>query len=465
MARRGRLDGAAPGADGRQRLVVVVDDDPTQRLVISRLLEREGYRVVAFGDGRAALDGLTQLLPDCLCLDMVMPGLGGLEVLARIRGRNLALPVIVLTADTAIESVVDAMRLGAYDYLAKPIDSTRLATAIRNAVERHGMERRLQRLERVVAGTPIPGIVGASARMRDLFADIDRAASSDITVLVQGESGTGKELVARAIHEGSGRRAGPFQAINCAAVPEQLMESELFGHEAGAFTGAASRRRGVLEHAEGGTLLLDEIGELPLPLQAKLLRALQERRFRRVGGADEVASDFRLLAATNRNLAEEVKAGRFREDLFFRVAVFDIEVPPLRERRDDIPPLARHFAQELAAAAARPPAELSPEACDALVRYDWPGNVRELRNTIERALVVCDGPMLRRRDLPPRIQEAAGGGGEAVAAPFDPGPSLELAEIERCAIAEALRRTGDNHAAAAKLLGIGRATLYRKLKA
>jgi DNA-binding NtrC family response regulator len=461
----------APRADGKRRLVVIVDDDPTQCLVISRLLVREGYGVEVFHDGQSALDGLALLMPDCLCLDMVMPGLSGIEVLERIRSRHLALPVIVLTADTSVGSVVEAMRLGAYDYLAKPIDRTRLATAIRNAVERHGMERRLKRLERVAEGRPYPGIVGSSPRMRDLFAEIDRVAASDITVLVHGESGTGKELVARAIHDSSGRRSGPFLAINCAAVPEPLMESELFGHEAGAFTGAASRRRGMLELADGGTLLLDEIGELPQPLQAKLLRALQERRFRRVGGTSEIASDFRLLAATNRNLADDVRSGRFREDLYFRVAVFEIEVPPLRERRDDTPLLARHFADELAAAAARPGVELSNEACAALVRYDWPGNVRELRNTMERALVVCDGGTIRLCDLPQRLQEAGGGakpamsGGAGGTATW-PGAddALDLAQLEHKAIAEALRRAEGNHARAAKLLGLSRATLYRKLK-
>jgi len=471
MQKREKGGAKSPGAEGKQRLVVIVDDDPTQCLVISRVLEREGYGVAVFHDGQSALDGLMLLLPDCLCLDMVMPGLSGLEVLQRVRARHLDLPVIVLTADTTVGSVVEAMRLGAYDYLGKPIDRTRLATAIRNAVERHGMERRLKRLERVVEGRPYPGIVGASSRMRDLFTEIDRVAASDITVLVHGESGTGKELVARAIHENSGRRSGPFLAINCAAVPEPLMESELFGHEAGAFTGAASRRRGMLELADAGTLLLDEIGELPQPLQAKLLRALQERRFRRVGGADEIASDFRLLAATNRNLADDVRAGRFREDLYFRVAVFEIEVPPLRERREDIPLLARHFADELSAGASRPGVELSPEACDTLVRHDWPGNVRELHNTIERALVVCNGGAIQPRDLPQRIRDA-GDGVEAVTPAGTGGTAswpgadgvLEIAELERRAIAEALRRTGGNHARAAQLLGLSRATLYRKLK-
>jgi DNA-binding NtrC family response regulator len=271
--------------------VIVVDDDTVQCMVLRRVLETSGHSVACFHDGTSCFAGLSELLPECMVLDLKMPGLSGLEVLERVRARLPQLPVIVVTADEAVDSVVGAMRLGAYDYLVKPIDPTRFTTAVRNAVERNQLQRRLQRLERESQQSAAFGMVGVCPAMKQLFADIDRLAATDITVLIHGESGTGKELVARAVHDRSSRARGPYLALNCAAIPHELLESELFGHEKGAFTGAGARHEGVIERADGGTLLLDEIAELSLPVQAKLLRVLQERRCARVGGTAEVASD------------------------------------------------------------------------------------------------------------------------------------------------------------------------------
>ena len=481
-------------ADGKgaKGLVVVVDDDPGQCILLEGVLEADGYAVEVFHDGESFLSGFSRLLPECVCLDLVMPGLGGLQVLEHVRSRHPQLSVVVLTADRAVESVVDAMRLGAYDYLVKPIERTKFVTVIHNAVERHHMQRRLSRLEREVQQRGYGGLIGSSPAMKELFAEMDRVAASDITVLIHGESGSGKELVARAIHDNSARRSGAYLALNCAAISDPLLESELFGHEKGSFTGATGRHVGMVERADGGTLLLDEVGELSLPLQAKLLRVLQERRYRRVGATEELPSDFRLIAATNRDLGEEVRTGRFREDLFFRIAVFELDVPTLRERPDDIPLLAHHFLQELVVETGRAPVRLSPEVLEPLLAHSWPGNVRELRNTIARSLVVCTGDTILPQHLPPkfratvarsgpqaspadRSREAAPSAGPPGFPAADHGPSgpstspadggaLDLEAMERRHIQDALQRSGGNVAKAARSLGIARNTLYRKIE-
>lgn len=461
-------------AEGGESLVLVVDDRADVRRLVSTILSREGYRVEAFASGEDCLASLARLLPDAIYLDLDMPGLGGLETLERIRAKNLNVPVIMLTADDNVESVVSAMRLGAYDYILKPARRQKLATVTKNAIERYRMGLHITSLEREARGHGYSEIIGRSDAMMEVFRQMDRLAATDITLLVHGESGTGKELVAQAIHAHSARAQGPFVALNCAAIPETLQESELFGHEKGAFTGATESRKGKFELADNGTLFLDEVAELSLPLQAKLLRTLQEGTFQRVGGSHELQSDFRLIAATHRNLAEEVQAARFREDLYFRVVVFELELPLLRERTEDIEALVEHF---LAAHAKKHASTLkiSPEALDVLRAYPWPGNVRELENVIQRAIVFCDSGVIGTEHLPPRIRsddqltptratEVTPIDVDASTASAHAPEELNLDVLERRAIERAMTLSGGNVTEVGRLLGISRATLYRKLK-
>ncbi len=466
-------------------LTMVVDDDHSIRQAVGLWLEKAGFAVESFEDGEACLTALGRTLPDCICLDLHMPGLSGIEVLTRIKAHHPRLPVIMLTAETAVDTVVAAMQAGAYDYLPKPLDRTKLVATVGNAVSHHQLAVRVTQLEREVDGRGYAGIVGASTPMRRLYRAMDRVAPSDVTVLVQGESGTGKELVAHGLHEASGRRQAPFVAVNCAAIPETLEASEFFGHERGAFTGAEQRRAGRFEQANGGTLFLDEVGELSLSLQAKLLRVLQERTFQRLGGNAEIHSDFRLIAATHRNLEDEVRAGRFREDLFFRIVVFEFDLPPLRARGNDLQVLAMHFLSRMAESGGHESLRLSPAALGALFSYHWPGNVRELQNAMEHAAVISSGGEIRPGDLPARIfKKGVDLRGDTVAndavAGWEPTtqpsavvpPDFEptedsvrtLDEIERDAIERAIERTGGNLSEVVRQLGIGRTTLYRKIK-
>jgi two-component system, NtrC family, response regulator AtoC len=454
------------------------------------------------------------MMPDAICLDLNMPGIGGLETLDVIKERQRHLPVIILTADHTVDSVVSAMQRGAYDYLVKPIDRTKLVTIVANAVERYRMSMRLRQLEREVGGEGYANIVGNSPTMKELYRQMDRVAASDITILIHGESGSGKELVAQAIYEASGRKSGPFVALNCAAIPETLQESEIFGHEKGAFTGAVARHSGKFEQANGGCLFMDEVAELSLTLQAKLLRAIQEKRFHRVGGSTQVRSDFRLIAATHRNLLEMVKQGYFREDLYFRIAVFELEVPPLRERGEDVALLADRFLDRYRPKG-QPRPRLSNDVIELLKAYSWPGNVRELENIMQRCLLIAKEGMVVPEDLPPRLRQehaaeiegsteelelqrvpvtvspnvnagasanpSTNANGVAMP-PSVSSPSaarrepetprrssrletLDLQELERRAIQQALEEANGNLSQVVRLLGIGRTTLYRKLKA
>jgi DNA-binding NtrC family response regulator len=447
-----------------------VDDDEDLAGIVSCWLGGAGIDVECVASGEECLATLGRSLPDAVCLDLSLPGLSGLETLDRLRTRHAALPVIILTAERTIDTVVDAMRRGAYDYVPKPLDETKLVTTVKNAAERSRLEARVRRLEREASGKGYPGLLGRSGPMTLLFRQLDRVATTDITVLLHGESGTGKELAARALHTASQRRSGPFVALNCAAIPETLQEAELFGHEKGAFTGAATRRVGRLEEADGGTLFLDEVAEMPLGLQAKLLRALQEKAFARVGSGGEVRSDFRLVAATHRDLFREVGAGRFREDLFYRIAVFELAVPPLRERGEDVLLLAGAFLDEIAETPGGRRFSLAVETRTLFLAHDWPGNVRELRNALQHASVLAAGEEIHPDDLPRRIREARArraDGDVAATAPReteDSSPVLDLAAMERHAVEDALRRTGWDIAEAVRLLGIGRTTLYRKIK-
>jgi DNA-binding NtrC family response regulator len=452
-------------------LILLVDDDVSHCRLLERWLTGGGYEVTTFATGEACLAALAELLPSAVCLDLHMPGIGGLATLEKLRLATPHVPVIMLTADGEVENAVKAVQIGAYDYLVKPVNRSKLLTEVRNAVERGRMAIRLMQLEREADGGDYSGLIGQSPPMISMFRQMDRLATSDISVLIHGESGSGKELVARAIHDHSGRSSGPFAAVNCAAIPESLQESELFGHEKGAFTGATQRKSGRFEEADRGTLFLDEVAELSLSLQAKLLRALQGKNFRRVGGTREISSDFRLITATHRDLENEAKNGRFREDLFFRVAVFELEIPALRERGDDIPVLALHFLEKYAADGVAP--ILSADALRILTAYSWPGNVRELENAIQHSLVVSSGVQLRAPDLPPRIRSAAR---EAEASSptadhllepdgnHDSMPLTTLAELERLAIERTIKHTKGNLSEACRVLGIGRTTFYRKLK-
>ena len=470
--------------DERKHLVVLVDDDRNLCDLVERFLERAGHRVVVFHDGESFLAALGAMMPDAICLDLSMPGIGGFETLELIKERQSQLPVIILTADHAVDSVVGAMQRGAYDYIVKPIDRTKLITTVGNAVEHYRMSMRLRQLEREVEGEGYQNLVGDSPQMKELYRQMDRVAASDITILIHGESGSGKELVAQAIYESSGRSSGPFVALNCAAIPETLQEtlqeSEIFGHEKGAFTGAVSRHIGKFEQSDGGCLFMDEVAEL------SLTRAIQEKRFHRVGGSTQVRSDFRLIAATHRNLLQEVQKGRFREDLYFRIAVFELEVPPLRARDDDVILLAERFLGRYKSKG-QPRSRLSREVVDILKAYNWPGNVRELENIVQRCLLIAKGNTIVPDDLPPRLSASATDEGSArsVADPVPPvtaaaaaatstanaGGSgsrldtLDLKELERRAIQQALVEANGNLSQVVRILGIGRTTLYRKLKA
>lgn len=419
--------------------ILVAEDDPSFGSLLADILESAGHKAVLVDDGAKALEALRQGSYDLLISDQRMPVVDGLELLRRLPALNVVVPVIMLTAYGSIPDAVEAVRLGAAEYLTKPLPSPAALLAV---VKRLLAPR--ERGEELVTVDPT---------MQRVLALVDRVAVRDLPVLVTGESGTGKELIARRLHRHSARREGPFVAVNCAALPESLAESELFGHEKGAFTGAEKDRTGRFEEANGGTLFLDEIGDLPLSLQAKLLRALEDGAVRRVGGRKDIPVSVRLIAATNRDLAQAMEAGQFRRDLYYRLAVVRIELPPLRERIGDIPVLARHFLTSLAARHGIPTCELTPEALAALERYPWPGNVRELRNVLERALVVRAGMPITARelDLPLPASPVA-------------GIPLDRESRDREALLEALRRADGNRERAAELLGISVRTLYYRLR-
>ncbi len=439
--------------------VWVVDDDPAVRQLLSFLVSSQGHQVESFASGREVLAHVGEP-PDAVLLDLMMPEVDGVEVLRELRRRAPGLPVIVLTALNDVRSAVEVTKLGAFDYLLKPFDQERLLVTLRNAVSQRELGREVTRLK-VELGERyhLRHMVGSSPPMRRVYEQIERVLESDISVFISGESGTGKELVAKAIHYGSGRSAGPFVDVNCAAIPEGLQESELFGHERGAFTGAVAAHAGKFEQANGGTVFLDEVGEMSGSAQARLLRVLQERSLQRVGGVRRVDLDVRVISASNRDLAALVREGTFRQDLFYRLVVFPIHLPPLRQRRDDIPLLVEHFLAKHAADAGRRVDRVQPAAMARLQAYDWPGNVRELENVVHRALLVTPGPELRAEDLPLEL-------------PLSPDLPLELPaggdrtleELERWAIQETLRRADGNVSDAARRLGIGRSTLYRKME-
>ena len=458
----------------RQDTAWVIDDDQSFRWVLEKALQKEGIAVRTFETGAPVLDALKRQQPDVILTDIRMPGMSGLELLEALGTEAADVPVIIMTAHSDLESAVASYRGGAFEYLPKPFDMDEAVRLTRRAIE----HRRRQRPAREGIEEQLPEIIGEAPAMQEVFRAIGRLSRSNITVLINGESGTGKELVARALHRHSPRANGPFVAINIAAIPKELLESELFGHEKGAFTGATAQRKGRFEQATGGTLFLDEIGDMPVDLQTRLLRVLSEGKFYRVGGHEQVETDVRIIAATNQDLEERVKDGRFREDLFHRLNVIRVHLPPLRARREDIPLLARYFLKQSATELAVEPKQLLPETAAAMARLSWPGNVRQLENTCRWLTVMAPGQTIRVEDLPPELssedgQAATQDGWRAglkhlIEQKLAHGESNILEtlnpEFERILLQAALAHTGGRKQEAAVRLGWGRNTLTRKLK-
>ncbi len=446
------------------RRVLVVDDEENIRLVLRTLLKKHGYEVEVADGGEAALAALDLFDPDVILTDVRMPRMGGLDLLGALRAKQHPATVIVMSAYGNIDLAIEAMKAGAYDYVGKPFKPDEVVLALRKAEERESLRRENRALkEQIQKDNQFESILAKSREMLDIFKTISKIADFKTTVLITGESGTGKELVARAIHGKSARKASPFVAINCGAIPENLLESELFGHKKGAFTDASTDRRGLFEEADGGTLFLDEIGELPVNLQVKLLRVLQEEHIRRLGDTKDVKVDVRIIAATHRDLTADVKAGRFREDLFYRINVLAIHIPPLRSRREDVSLLIDHFVTRNNARLGTSIRGLSPEARKLLLEYAWPGNVRELENTIERAMVLAESDVLQTGDLPERIREAL----DPVQVHLASGElsvKKTTAAIEEILIRRALQKTKGNRTRAADLLEISHRALLYKIK-
>ncbi|OFW19723.1 MAG: Fis family transcriptional regulator [Acidobacteria bacterium RIFCSPLOWO2_12_FULL_66_21] len=435
--------------------ILIVDDEEIVRESLTGWLEKDGYTVASAADGPSAIEKLHHEPWAILLVDMKMPGMDGLQVLEQARKIQPQATTVIMTAYATVETAVSAMKIGAYDYLVKPFDPEELSLMIQKIVRQDELLRENETLRRALKRDyHFRDLVSKSALMQNVFELARTAARSQSTILVLGESGTGKELLARAIHIESPRHSGPFVAVSCAALTETLLESELFGHEKGAFTGAAARRRGTFETAQGGTIFLDEIGDVSPKLQVDLLRVLEDRRFCRVGGSEPIAVDVRVIAATNRDLNKAVLDGTFRDDLFYRLNVIPITVPPLRDRREDIPLLVEHFIERMSAELGRKVDGVSRDAMAMLMSHPFPGNVRELRNIVERAMVCASGPVLQVIDF--------GLVGPAPGQPAAPPASLE--EVERRHIAAILEQSGGNVSQAARILDIDRVTLYNKIK-
>ena len=439
--------------------ILVADDEANMRWALDKALSKVGYEVITVENGQAALESIQEDRPDLVLLDLKMPKMDGIEVLREVKTIVPELQVIMMTAHGSTATAVEAMKLGAYDYIMKPFDIDELLMAVDKAFELRTLRQQVNYLKQEV--TEQHGwkqMVGRSAPMKSVLNLVERVAPTSATVLLQGESGTGKELVAHAIYSSSTRREGPLIRVNCAALPESLMESELFGHEKGAFTGAHVRKAGRFELADGGTLFLDEIGELSPGVQAKLLRVLQERTFERVGGVKTLKVDVRIIAATNKDLLTETKEGRFREDLYYRLSVFPINLPPLRERIEDIPLLVQHFLQKLSPTGTLK--QFSDEVMERFIRYEWPGNVRELQNIVERMVIICPDQKIGVEWVPDFLRKEKRGGANQ---PLNlPPEGISLEELEKSLLEQALERAEGNQTHAAQLLGLSRhAFLYR----
>ena len=449
--------GEAPAVTER---VLIVEDDPSTRLGLTELVRTWGYLADSAEDGEDGLQKITSFRPAIVVTDLVMPRMDGQQLLKALREQDPDIAVVILTAQGSVESAVEAIKDGAYDYLTKPVDPQRLQILLANVVERQETLREVKALRRQLRDQGSFGrMIGASPGMRKVYRVIEQAAPTSASVLINGESGTGKELVAQTIHQLSPRANAPFVAINCAAIPETLLESEIFGHEKGAFTGAADRHQGCFELADRGTIFLDEIAEMTPATQVKLLRVLQERSFRRLGGRQEQKVDVRVIAATNAEPDEAVKKGKLREDLFYRLNVFGITLPTLRERKDDLPLLTQFFLSEFNQRNGKAIAALNNEAMRILEGYAWPGNVRELRNVIERATILADGQFIEPRHLPAALVQA----GQTARPSLQLPPGTTVEEAERRLIEMTLEHTRDNKTRAAEILGISLKTLHNKL--
>ncbi len=442
--------------------VLIVDDQQSMCEMIDTDLRTRGFETRWCVSADEALRYLQAEEFDTLLTDVRMPGVSGLQLCQQVVCTWPDIPVVVMTAFGSMETAVEALRAGAFDFITKPIELEILAMTLQRAIEHRRLERQVRQLSEQVARTAGFGrLIGESPVMQDLYDQLSRIADSEAPVMLSGESGTGKEVVARSIHDHSRRAAKPFVALNCAALPESLLESELFGHASGAFTDARTARKGLFQQAQGGTLLLDEIGEMPLAMQAKLLRVLEEGVLRPLGQEQEVAVDVRVLSATNRDLEADVQAGRFRQDLYYRINVIQLELPPLRARGNDILLLAQHFLESFASQASKQIRGISPSAAEKLLAYDWPGNVRELRNVIQRAVALTSYDQIAVDDLPEKIRDHRGT--QLLLAGDSPDDVLPLEELERRYIGHVLRLVGGNKTLAARKLGLDRKTLYRKL--
>jgi DNA-binding NtrC family response regulator len=476
--------------DPEPKRVLVADDELNMRRVLEAILRREGYDVVTAANGVEALQGMSGSVHTVIT-DLKMPGLDGMALLRKLSADYPDVPVVMITAHGSVENAVEAVKLGAFDYVEKPFEQEQIRQVVAKALSTYALARRDARPEEPSGRPGRFRLVGQSPAIKQIFAVVEKVANTPSTVLITGESGTGKELIARALHENSTRHAGPFIKINCAAIPKTLMESELFGYDKGAFTGAVGAKPGRFELAHGGTLFLDEIGEIPVEMQVKLLRVLQESEFERVGGIKTIKVDVRLVTATNRDLLQEIAAGAFREDLFYRLNVVPIHIPPLRERREDIPLLADHFIAKFNDRLKKQITSIASDAVARLVAYNWPGNIRELENLMERTMLFCEAPAIRLSDLPPEISNvplmaavpaaAAPPAEEAVPAARPSAPSMpaaaappasslkeavrvETERVERELIQRALDETGGNVTQAARKLKISRKSLQTKMK-
>jgi two-component system response regulator HydG len=446
--------------------ILIVDDDPGHRTTLNTLIASWGYGVEAVGDGARAVQKVKEKPFDLILMDVRMAAMSGIEALKQIKSYNPAIPILIMTAYSSVDSAVEALKSGAYDYLTKPLDFEALRLTLERAGEHSALKKENRGLKEMLrTGFRESDIIGKSQIMVDLIDMVAMVSPTDATILITGESGTGKELIAKSIHYNSQRKDNAFVIVNCAALTETLLESELFGHEKGAFTGADRRREGRFMQADKGTIFLDEIGETSHVMQAKLLRAIQEKEIQRVGGEETIHVDVRILAATNQELQREVSEGNFREDLFYRLNVVTLHVPPLRDRIDDIPLLAGHFLEIYAEKNRKQIKGFSPVAMDMLIKYGWPGNVRELENAVERAVILSAGDYITEKEFPLSIVKDYSGDLEAQQPLLENGEIRSLEAIERHAILEAIEASKGNKSEAARLLGINRKTLYKKLKA